>query len=414
MRKIILFLALVFLAGNVLGGNLTVESVSYDPSPAIPGGHFSLYVQLKNDSKYYAENTVVWLDLSGDTERESAYPFSLGSGVSAQKTLGTINPNKNASAEYRVYVDPSALDGDYNITFTLSEEKTQTKQRKYTITVLSRKPDIEIVGASETDAAPGQDLELDLTVRNIGSSIAKDVLIGLEEDRTVTTSGVVVEREFSSLGASFTFLDSIAPGKEKIARISLVINPEAEQKTYMIPIKLKYKDANLTSYTQTAYIGLKVGQEPELDAVISEVAPVAFPGGTSQITIDLFNVGIGTAKYVVAELDTEAGKISQEKTFIGTLEADDFDSFKTSISIKPNLKPDQMVPAKLTLKYKNQFGEERTTEKELMLRIGSAEEAQGANLGLAVLGIIGLLLQLLGLFVAARWAYRKIFKRGQK
>jgi hypothetical protein len=409
MRKIIFIFALLMLAGNAIGADLVVDAVNYTPAPALPGEYLSLYIHLKNDSKYLAENVQFELDLSGGTERDTDYPFSLGTGVSKEKTIAGIQPHKTALLEYRVRVDPSALDGDYSIVFKFKEAETQ-KEYRYTVKVLSRKPDIEVVEADETVVSPGQTIELGLTLRNTGSGLARDILIGLEEDRTVTTGGIVVEREFSALGASFAFVKSLEADKEARAKILLAVNPDAEQKTYMVPLKIKYKDTNANSYTTTTYIGLKVTQEPQLDAVVSSVEPLAFPGGTSEVTVDLFNVGIGTAKYVVAEIATEAGELEQEKVFIGTLEADDFDSFKVKLRLEPQLDPAREHSIKLLLSYKNQYGEERQSQKTLPLEVHSDAEAQAMAGSFSFLAPIALLLQLLGLYAAAKWVYKKLVK----
>ncbi|MAG22299.1 MAG: hypothetical protein CL943_03275 [Candidatus Diapherotrites archaeon] len=416
MKKIIMAIAVLLLASMVIAGDLKVDAVNYTPAPAIPGGYIDVFVHLKNDSKYLAEDLYFEIDLSGGTERDSTYPFSLGTGVSETTYLSSINPHKSVLLEYRIRVDPSALDDNYIIVFNYGEGAAK-KQYKYNIQVLSRKPNIEIIRSSHVQAAPGQAIDVELRIRNIGSGLAKDVLIGMEEDRTVTTTGVVVEREFSSLGASFDYLGDVAASQEKKANISMAINPDAEQKTYMIPIKVKYKDANGTSFESTTYIGLKVGQEPELDAVVSEISPTAFPGGTSEISVDLFNVGIGTAKYVVAELATETGYLDQEKVFIGTLEADDFDSFKVNLSVKPTINTSEEQTVNVLFKYKNQYGEDKELLKELkleVLSIGEQQARSGAGDPVSmVIGLIALALQLLGLFVAGKWAYKRFVKKGK-
>ena len=146
--------------------------------------------------------------------------------------------------------------------------------------------------------------------------------------------------------------------------------------------------------------------------MISDIEPFAYPGGQAELTIDLFNVGIGTAKYVVVEANSEAGSFEQEKVFIGTLEADDFDSFKLDISVAPNTDPNKDQNITLLLKYKNQYGEERQVQKILSLKIyGAGEVAGTGNPILMIFGIFMLAMQLLGLFIAGRWVYKRFIKK---
>ncbi|MDP6670194.1 MAG: COG1361 S-layer family protein [archaeon] len=412
MRKFLIAFAVLFLAANVAAADLVIDSVSYNPAPAIPGEYFDLFIQLKNNSKYLAEDVEFTLDLSGGNERNSDYPFSLGTGTNNKNVVPSIQARKNALLEYKVRVDPTALDGTYTIVFRFKESDA-LKEYNYTINVLSRQPDIKVVNASHVAVAPGQIAELELTLRNVGTGSARDILAGIEEDRTVTTTGVVVEREFSAIGASFDYVKGIEPGKETTAVISLAVNPDAEQKTYTVPVAIKYKDANSNEYTDTSYIGLQVVQEPEIDAVVSEITPGVMPGGTSEVTVDLFNVGVGTAKYVVVEASTTSGKINQEKVFIGTLEADDFDSFKIDVRFNADIDTSMDQPLNLVLTYKNQYGVQKQVERTVKLDGFSAAGAQavGADPIGMVIGFIALLLQLLGLFIAGKWGYKKFVKK---
>ncbi len=413
MKKFLIAFAVLFLAANAAAADLVIDAVSYTPAPAIPGEYFDLYIQLKNNSKYLAEDVEFMLDLSGGNERNSDYPFSLGTGISNEATISSIQARKAALLEYKVRVDPSALDGSYTIVFRFNDSDAQ-KEYSYTINVLSRQPDIKVIDASQVAVAPGQVAELELTLRNVGTGTARDILAGIEEDRTVTTTGIVVEREFSAIGASFDYVKRLEPGKETKAVILLAVNPDAEQKTYTIPVAIKYKDANSNEYTDTSYIGLQVIQEPEIDAVVSEISPGVMPGSASEVTIDLFNVGVGTAKYVVVEISTPSGKVGQEKVFIGTLEADDFDSFKVDVKFNADIDTSKDQPLNLVLKYKNQYGEQKQVEKTVKLdgfSAASAQAAAGADpVGMAI-GLIATLLQLLGLFVAGKWGYKKFVKK---
>lgn len=413
MKKLLIAFAVLFLAANAAAADLVIDAVSYNPAPAIPGEYFDLFIQLKNNSKYLAEDIEFSLDLSGGNERNSDYPFSLGTGINANTVVPSIQARKNALLEYKIRVDPSALDGTYTLVFRFNDSDA-LKEYNYTITVLSRQPDIKVVDASQVAVAPGQVAELELTLKNVGTSSARDILAGIQEDRTVTATGVVVEREFVAIGASFNYVKSLEPGKEIKTTISLAVNPDAEQKTYTVPVTIKYKDANSNEYTDTSYIGLQVVQEPEIDAVVSEIVPGVMPGGASEVTVDLFNVGVGTAKYVVVEISTPSGKVDQEKVFIGTLEADDFDSFKIDVRFNTDIDTSVDQLLNLMLTYKNQYGVQKQLEKTVKLdgfSSAGAQAAAGANpVGMAI-GGIAILLQLLGLFVAGKWGYKKFVKK---
>jgi len=406
-RKWFFVLIVLLLSTFSYAADLGVASVNYDLAPAIPGQYFDIWIHLKNNSNTEAENVIFTLDLKR-TIGEGTYPFSLDPGEQATKNLETIRPYQTVLVKYRIKVDSEALNGNYPIKLKYGDEGRIGSSEEYIIAVLSRRPEVEIIESTPTEAMAGQSIELELTVRNIGNGSAIDLLVGLEEDRTVTSTGVVVEREISSLGASFDYLKRLNSSEEKKIQITLGINPEAELKTYMVPIQLKYEDANANKYSVTRYIGLMVYQDAELDSVISDVLPLAYPDSTTEITFDLFNTGIGDAKYVVAELSSGIGEFDVKKTFIGTLEADDFDSFKSKLKLNKDVKEGEH-PITLTLNYKDQYEQSKTVSRILYLNVSSLAEVQATTA--QPLDIWFIVVVLIVLFFAARWVYRKIKKK---
>lgn len=397
MKKIGLFLFVLLFAATVSAVDLDVNSVTYSPSPAVPGEYVELWVVVKNNSGAESGEVTFSLDLD--------YPFSLDPGISVEKNLGTIRGNDNILVKYKVRVDSEALNGSYSIRFKTVEEKGISRSTGYSIDVQRISPQIEIISASPVEIAPGQVAEVSLSLKNIGSGKALDVLVGSEEDRTVTSTGVVVEREIKQLGSSFVYLNELKEGQERIAVISLGVNPEAEQQTYMVPIKIKFKDEELTEYSETKYIGIKVTQNAEMDSVISDYSVKPFPGGTTELTFDLFNIGVGDAKSLVVLLSTEIGEFDNTKHFIGTMSADDFDSFKATIKLNSDLQKGEH-PVQVEMKYKDQYGADKTISKTLMIKVYDITEVSAAEFDIWFWIVV-----LIVLFYIGRFAYRKFLKK---
>jgi len=396
MKKIILPLLFVLLfAGYTIAGDLEANSLSYDPAPVAPGSVLTVWVQVKNNSIYKAEDSIVVL--------ETEFPFSLQSGEKAEQNIGKIAPFETATIEYKVLVDNKAIDGLHSLKVLVGEEFT-TKEANFSISVLSRTPKLEIVGSSVDELSPGKVTPIILTVKNIGGSLAKNIVLKVNPDRTVTAAGVVVEREIVSLGASAKYIDKLDMDESANVKIELSVNQNAELKNYSVPITLEYFDQNGTSKTEISYLGIKVTAEADVDAVINSITPSAFPGGTSEIVVDMFNIGLADAKYVVIELSGQYMNIEEPRQFIGTLEADDFDSFKTNISFDPTT-PMQEIPLTLSIYYKNDTLEEMVETKQLIVNVASSTVGGDGGIGLILIGLISLALQLIGLYVVLKWVY---------
>jgi len=398
MKKFLLVFFALLLAGMVSAVDLDVNSVTYSPSPAVPGEYFDLWVVMKNNTS--AESNLVTFNLVLE------YPFSLDPGVSALKSLGKIRGNDSVLLKYKVRVDAEALNGSYTIRMKMEEEKGSTTSVPYTVDVQRISPQIEIISASPIEIAPGADSEISLELRNIGSGKALDVLIGSIEDRTVTTTGVVVEREIKQLGSSFVFLKELNEGETKNVSILLGVNPEADQQTYMVPITIKFKDEELTEYTETKYIGIKVSENAELDSVISDYSSKPFAGASIEVTFDLFNVGVGDAKSVVVELYSEAGEFENYKQFIGTMNADDFDSFKETIKLNSDLQKGE-YPVTVKMQYKDQYGVSKTVSKTLVLKVYDITELPAGEFNIWFYIVVLIVLGYLG----KRFVYNKYIKK---
>ncbi|MFH1239870.1 MAG: COG1361 S-layer family protein [Candidatus Diapherotrites archaeon] len=407
-RNIILVLAVLMIAQTVFAANLAIDSVNYSPSPATPGKYMDLWVHVKNTGGQTLKDVVFQLDLKGAFEIGTGAPFMLESGDTLTRNLGNINGGQSAIVKFRLLIEKNAFDGDYTFGLLYGEDGQATNREPLTIKIVNRKPDLEIVGVYPENIAPGQSEQLELTIRNVGTEDATNVLVGVSEDRTVTSTGVVVERYITPVGASMSFISIIAAGETAIVKINVVANPEAELKAHTVPVTLEYKDGNSTTNTEIEYIGLRVIQDAELDAIVNSSTPLAMPGGTSEIKVDLFNAGIGSAKYIIAELSSNAGEFEGKKVFIGTMEADDFDSFRINMNIRSDVQPGNHT-INLKLNYKDQFGEPKEVMKELDFKVYSAMEVQAKNGSGFDLWFTVVVLAVL--IVAGRWAYKKYIKK---
>ena len=398
-KKILMaVLLMLLLAAPAFAGDLKANSLSYEPAPVAPSSAITVWVQIKNDSGYDAKDSVIKMELK--------FPFSLQPGEEAEKTPGLIKAYETTTVEYKLLVDAKAIDGLYDIKVMIGEQ-LPTKQAIFSVKVLSGTPKLEIIESDVYRFSPGQVSLVNFTVQNIGGSIAKDITLKINPERTVTSTGVVVEREIVSLGAAAKYIASLDHNEKATVNLTLAVNQGTALKNYSVPVTLEYFDQNGTAKTQTAYLGIKVTADAQVDAVVNSVNPKAFPGGTSEIVVDMFNIGLADAKYVVVELSGEHASVEEPRQFIGTLEADDFDSFTATVSFDAAIHLGEL-PITLKIYYKNDELQEQAITKQLSVNIlsqGAADTGTGALMIFA--GLISLALQLIGLYVVAKWAYPK-------
>lgn len=364
--------------------NVRVDSANYFPTPAKPGQSFDLWVHVKNNSGSSAENVVFRLGLSDKENNRTNYPFSLGSDDSPQRSLGTIIANQSALVKFRVFVDKAALNGNYTITAEVGDNSMYGSLTRIAISVLAQNPQLEIVESQAIELSPGQPKELELVLKNTGNAKAVNVLVGTVEDRTVTTTGVVVERQISILGITQTYLDSIEVGSTASAKLTLVASGNTESKAYTIPIKLTWEDENRSAYSATRYIGVEVNVVPDLDVALSSSKPEPVQGEKTELGFDIYNAGPAAAKNIVVEISSSAAEsISGQKIFIGTLESDDSTTFKSTFKLKKGLAAGT-YPVEVKISYKDPRFRESASTKTLNITVLGSKPQSGDGMGIII------------------------------
>ncbi|MBI5553792.1 MAG: hypothetical protein HY917_03555 [Candidatus Diapherotrites archaeon] len=405
MNKILVLLALGILMGGAFAANFKVNAYNYSPAPVTAGEKFTFWVQIQNDSGTDAGKTLVGI--------EPEYPFTLVEGQKDTQEVASVKASQIAIFKFELNTDSKTLSGTYNLKVRFGEGKFE-KNELNAIDVKARAPDIQLVGSSENQLEPGQAKEFVLSFRNNGQDTAKDIVVEFTEDRTVTSTGVVVEREVVPLNSAATYIAEMTPGGEGRAQMTLSANPAAPLKNYTLPVRISFKDSKGTEYTSTAYVGVRVKAQAEMEVIVGTIQPKAIPGGEGEIAFDLFNTGAGTASFVSLEILAPENGIKLDKTesFIGTLEADDFDSFKTKYKVPSTLAPGN-YPLTVRLSFRDGENNKITVDKSVEVPVLSAQEAGNANGGIVgmILGALGGLLVLIGLISTARWVLSRLQKK---
>ncbi len=356
---------------------LQVTSYNVEPSPVLPGQTFTLYAYVYNETTSVAKDAQFILIL-GKNSQDTAYPFSIEPTDSIVRNLGNIPAFTTVQVQYQVTVNPSATDGIYTIQLLADSASGGGGKLEVPILIFTRTPVLTIVQSSPSTALVGETVNLQLTLKNMGVSPAYDIVVSLAEDRTVTSTGVVVERSIVPLGSASTFVGDLTIGDTKTITVPVSISPTATSKAYFVPVTIDYYDSNHSVYSSTDYIGLKVSGEPELNAYPSDATPLPQAGKASRLSIDIFNTGLGPAKFVTASVSSDVFTSNQSDYFIGTIESDDFDTIIIDSLVSSSVSPG-MYPVSVIINYKNEYGDVQSFTKEVQMKVYSSGEANGGN-----------------------------------
>ncbi len=363
-----LFLALFTL--NVYAQTMQVDSISSDPSTVAPGQTFTLIAYITNATSSASQDVQAVLDLREDAT-DTEFPFSIEPTDSLTRNLGNVPGFSTIQIKYQVRVDSAALDGTYTVTLRVKDSSGTGGTLTFPVVISGRQPILTIIDATPSLVNAGETVTMRVTLKNTGSSPAFDIRVSLKEDRTVTSTGVVVDRTILPLGAASAYTSQLSPGASAVLNIPILVSPAAESTPTFIPVTLDYTDSAKTEYTSTDYIGLKVSSEPALDAIIADAEPVLVPGQMSRLSIDLFNQGLGPAKFVTATISSDFFSAPQLEYFIGTIESDDFDTITLDATVSSSIAPGE-YPLKIVVRAKNEYGDPITFTKTISATVYSS------------------------------------------
>lgn len=371
--KVIMFATILAMLGTAFAAFPEVTQVSYNPSPAVPGTTITFLVQIENnDSTAQREITV---------RIEDTYPFTVKTDESNPnpKMVGNVQAYGKALVQFTLYVDPTAENKTYTIPVVVSgKDYDSSKKTNHEIIVSGKEPIVKVVSVTEDKLLPGEEKEIIFSLQNVGTSPAYYVVLEMQEDRTVTATGSVVERDVTSLGAAATNVGTINPGEVKTAKLKISVNNTAIIKNYTLPITVSFNNQAGERTENTSYIGLKVFGTADIDATIKENL-------NGQITIEIFNKGMGKAEFTLIELETTGATIDKPKQFIGTLGANDVDTVKTNITYTSDT-----PTLKVNISYLDSDAKQKTEEITLYPQATtSAQEGPNWLLIIIVLAIVG-------------------------
>ncbi len=338
-----------------------VVSTIYEPYPAEPGKYIDLYVKVENLGTRAATDSTF--------ELLPKYPFSLDSDVDAIKNYGRIEPSQPVLLKYKVRVDKNAVSGNNSIDlryrtgkegmwFTISFD-IYVKSRD---TILS----IEQVESEPDEIVAGSKAMVEFTLKNLANTQVRDITLKLDMSGSTTP--------FAPVGSTTEKrIEKLEPGEEEKVLFHVISEASAEPKVYKIPLTLTYSDESGTTYTKTDIIGLLISSDPEIQVYLEESD--TFMGGTKgSIIVSVSNIGATQAKFVsiVLAKSNNYEIIGPDRTYIGNLDSDDFDTAEFKLYVDESLN-NTKIPIAITVTYKNAYNDEHTEEFDLELPVYSRE-----------------------------------------
>lgn len=386
MKKIILMMvmAFVFAAGIALAAvntqyfgkapNLIISITMQDPDPVEPGKEVEVSFKIENNGTT-ASNVIF--------EILPEYPFSLVSGESASRSIGTIGTSQDGKqsviVRYKVKVAQDAADGNHEIKVRYKSEGFDTWViiEKLNIKVQSHDAIIAVdkFVAEPSVVAPGSKTKLTILLKNYAASLLKDVKIVLDLGKSGDDA-----TPFSPLGsANEKVLSYIEPQSSKSIEFELIVDPDAASKSYKIPISIRYSDALNKNYSKSNIITVIVGGEPDVYVGIDSTN-IYKAGSAGEVTVKIVNKGLPNMKFVNVKLSKSEKYriISPAEIYIGNIDSDDYETADFKLYIEKTSEKKAILP--FTVEYKDANNKDYKNVLNLELPLYSSSEAKKLGL----------------------------------
>ena len=209
---------------------------------------------------------------------------------------------------------------------------------------------------------PGEEGRVSLNVENNENFDIGDVSVAI----------ILNEVPFTSVGSSTKDVDDIDEDDDDSVSFTLRPSTDIVPGDYDIPYTVKYVDAgnNTEDFTENGSFGIRVSAKTDLD-FSAETRETAVVGKEGQVSIEIVNRGLGEIKSVSVQVFPQGFELlSNDKVFVGTIDADDSDTATFDVIYK-NKNP--VFSARVT--YKDFDNKDKTETVSLPVRVYTEEEA---------------------------------------
>jgi len=212
-------------------------------------------------------------------------------------------------------------------------------------------------------AEQGKYVTLWLEAYNPATTTAKNVVFELLTEYPFTLdTNEVATREFSTIPGLYTVV------------LQYKIRVDEDAVEGMNDISFRYKIGNGAAVEKE--IEIHVTESPnkaELKTFFVGTEPKAYPGGETTLSIDLANIASGSAYYTIVEMKSDIAEIEVDEIFIGTMDADDFDTIDFELKINEDVEAGK-YPVTIKSYYKDEDDKSYESEDTVYIKIYTEEE----------------------------------------
>ncbi|MCK5476462.1 MAG: COG1361 S-layer family protein, partial [Candidatus Aenigmarchaeota archaeon] len=281
---------------------ISAVAESITPYPVEPGLDFTVQLRVYNDGGEKAENVSI------DFLKNDAF-FLTGKDDDFNKPFSLCSVCSKDNIYYFTVL-PDVKSGEYPLIFKIKEGNVIYEEKVF-VRVIGE-PDIIFDAYLLNDTvAPDESFDVELTIKNVGTGIARNVKI------VPQTQGFVMEN------ANLVFINEIKPETTIKEKVHFMVSDSNYPGPQKLVFGITYKDEKSNSYSLEQSLGVKLLNKVKLDIAAVTVDPqILMEGERAIVTVRVENLGEGKAENVQVFLQNN-GFEGQNKAYIGKLDEDE-------------------------------------------------------------------------------------------
>jgi hypothetical protein len=383
---------------------VVIDSYHLNQDTIRPGDSFNLYVAIRNIGSQEARNLI--FTFSGND--------FLPKGTGGVKALATLNKkdHEGDSKEFsQEMIAGQSLWGQqsgtigaqltydgpdgtpYSASFTITLEVlgwsgvSSTLTPTPTATSFFPRPQLVVSGYNiDTDPLqPGSIFTLDIIIRNLGNSDARNVTLvlggggtNIDPNGTPQPGGVSGSSGdtsiFAPIGSSnLLFLGDIPTGAEAKSSQKVIVNVSANPGAFTLKLSLVYNDVRGNRLVDDQVITLLVYQLPQVEVNFYRDPGMIFAMQPNQLPIQIVNLGRKSFVFGNMTVTTDNASLMNNTMLVGALEAGGY--FPLDVMAIPN--EAGLVELKISINYTDDFNQQRTIIQTLNLDVQEAPTDPG-------------------------------------
>ena len=334
------------------------------------GGYSNTTIEIENaegDITYVTAGEITDLNITikniGDTDIEGIDVILLPTlkvvtPLTSIRTMSELDEGESKNLTFKICANDLEGIGAYPVSFRISyEDELERKEEKtLSIGVFIERPEspcppelrVTNVTLNPGILEPGEDLKLNISIKNVGDSEASNISVFLDTSKV----------PFAEIGYTKIYIEKLGVEEEKDMGFILASDKNVLSSTYNIPLIITYYDYNEISPQQEQVFNELIGVETKSKARLNIYSITTFPLEIKEnedfdLTFYIENIGSGSAQYCHVIVDFMDGEVIKDKE-IGQIRSNEYKSVGFYML---NFNETGTLPYKIMISYEDDRGE---------------------------------------------------------